>query len=157
LHALCTVSHCAPVQCQLRHCDNPPWCPHGLLVCAPHDLPRLSPPAQVYVVYFKTNKKFIHEYPNLREYVRDVYQVRGRQHQLGTYGWGAGGSTCTTAAPQWNDPTMTCHNQRTQCGCTQACSVPRAVHCCGCSPGNQAFGGAGCAQHATLWSASMVT
>jgi hypothetical protein len=28
------------------------------------------------VVYFKTNKRFIHEYPNLRDYVRDVYQVR---------------------------------------------------------------------------------
>lgn len=27
----------------------------------------------VYVVYFKTNKKFIREYPRMREYVRDMY------------------------------------------------------------------------------------
>jgi hypothetical protein len=31
----------------------------------------------VYVVYFKTNKRFIREYPNLREYVKDIYQVGG--------------------------------------------------------------------------------
>ena len=29
---------------------------------------------EVYVVYFKTNKKFLHEYPNIRGYCRDVYQ-----------------------------------------------------------------------------------
>lgn len=32
---------------------------------------------QVYVVYFKTNKKFIREYPNLLNYVRDIYQMPG--------------------------------------------------------------------------------
>eukprot|EP00879_Flechtneria_rotunda_P000621 GHRR01000734.1.p1 GENE.GHRR01000734.1~~GHRR01000734.1.p1 ORF type:complete len:399 (+),score=90.37 GHRR01000734.1:149-1345(+) len=32
---------------------------------------------EVYVVYFKTNKQFIHEYPNLREYVKDLYQTPG--------------------------------------------------------------------------------
>ena len=31
----------------------------------------------VYVVYFKTNRGFIHEFPNLRDYVRDVYQTEG--------------------------------------------------------------------------------
>lgn len=37
---------------------------------------------QVYVVYFKTNKKFIHEYPNLREYVRDMYQTPGVKNSV---------------------------------------------------------------------------
>lgn len=32
---------------------------------------------EVYVVYFKTNGHFIHEYPNLRGYVQDVYQAHG--------------------------------------------------------------------------------
>jgi putative glutathione S-transferase len=32
---------------------------------------------EVYVVYFKTNKKFIHEFPNLRGYVQDLYQTPG--------------------------------------------------------------------------------
>ncbi|GMH45297.1 hypothetical protein BSKO_13254 [Bryopsis sp. KO-2023] len=32
---------------------------------------------EVYVVYFKTNKKAIREYPNLREYVKEIYQVPG--------------------------------------------------------------------------------
>ncbi|PSC67156.1 Glutathionyl-hydroquinone reductase [Micractinium conductrix] len=32
---------------------------------------------EVYVVYFKTNKAFIHEYPNLRGYVQDLYQTPG--------------------------------------------------------------------------------
>lgn len=31
---------------------------------------------EVYVVYFKTNKKMIREYPNLRNYVRDVFQYK---------------------------------------------------------------------------------
>lgn len=31
----------------------------------------------VYVVYFKTNNKFIREYPNIREYVKDVYHLPG--------------------------------------------------------------------------------
>lgn len=32
---------------------------------------------EVYVVYFKTNRKFIHEYPNLRNYVRELHQTPG--------------------------------------------------------------------------------
>lgn len=32
---------------------------------------------EVYVVYFKTNKKQIADYPNIRGYCRDVYQVPG--------------------------------------------------------------------------------
>ncbi|GAX81783.1 hypothetical protein CEUSTIGMA_g9211.t1 [Chlamydomonas eustigma] len=31
----------------------------------------------VYVVYFKTNKKFLREYPNLREYVREIFHMPG--------------------------------------------------------------------------------
>ena len=30
---------------------------------------------EVYVVYFKTNTKLIREYANIREYVKDIYQV----------------------------------------------------------------------------------
>lgn len=29
----------------------------------------------VYVVYFKTNKKFIHQYPNMREYVKELHAL----------------------------------------------------------------------------------
>jgi hypothetical protein len=36
---------------------------------------------EVYVVYFKTNKKFIREYPNLREYVKELYQVSSRKRR----------------------------------------------------------------------------
>ncbi|CAM6031309.1 unnamed protein product, partial [Sphagnum compactum] len=32
---------------------------------------------EVYVVYFKCNKKRIMDYPNIRQYVRDIYQVPG--------------------------------------------------------------------------------
>lgn len=32
----------------------------------------------IYVVYFKTNRQFIHEYPRLREYVRELYQTPGK-------------------------------------------------------------------------------
>lgn len=32
---------------------------------------------EVYVVYFKTNRRFIHEYPNLKGYVQEVYQTPG--------------------------------------------------------------------------------
>jgi len=32
---------------------------------------------EVYVVYFKTNRTFIHEFPNLSNYVRDIYQTPG--------------------------------------------------------------------------------
>jgi hypothetical protein len=31
----------------------------------------------VYVVYFKCNKQFIREYPNISNYVREVYQMPG--------------------------------------------------------------------------------
>jgi len=30
---------------------------------------------EVYVVYFKTNKKFLVQYPNIRQYMRDMYSV----------------------------------------------------------------------------------
>lgn len=30
---------------------------------------------EVYVVYFKTNKKCMREYPNISNYVRDIYQT----------------------------------------------------------------------------------
>lgn len=39
-----------------------------------HTLIRFDP---VYVVYFKTNKRFIREYPNLCNYTRDMYQTPG--------------------------------------------------------------------------------
>lgn len=32
---------------------------------------------QVYVVYFKCNKQCIREYPNLREYTKELYQMPG--------------------------------------------------------------------------------
>lgn len=32
---------------------------------------------EVYVVYFKTNKKRIADYPNILNYVRDLYQMPG--------------------------------------------------------------------------------
>lgn len=31
----------------------------------------------VYVVYFKTNQRFIREYPHIREYVKDIHQTHG--------------------------------------------------------------------------------
>jgi glutathionyl-hydroquinone reductase len=31
----------------------------------------------VYLVCFKTNRRFIHQYPNMREYVKDIYQAPG--------------------------------------------------------------------------------
>ena len=37
--------------------------------------------AQVYVVYFKTNRRAIHEYPNLANYVRDLYQTPGGESE----------------------------------------------------------------------------
>ena len=36
----------------------------------------------VYVVYFKTDKRAIREYPALREYVRDVYQTPGIRESI---------------------------------------------------------------------------
>lgn len=38
-------------------------------------LPSVS--VQVYVVYFKTNKKFINQYPNLRGYTADLFHTPG--------------------------------------------------------------------------------
>jgi glutathionyl-hydroquinone reductase len=32
---------------------------------------------QVYVVYFKTNRNFIHEFPNMSNYVKDLYSNPG--------------------------------------------------------------------------------
>ena len=32
---------------------------------------------QVYVVYFKTNRNFIHEFPNMGNYVKDLYSNPG--------------------------------------------------------------------------------
>lgn len=40
---------------------------------------------QVYVVYFKTNKKLIREYPNIREYVKDIYQTPGVAESVNMY------------------------------------------------------------------------
>merc|ERR1712070_260202 len=37
---------------------------------------------EVYVVYFKTNKKVIREYANLSAYVRDVYQTPGMRQSV---------------------------------------------------------------------------
>lgn len=37
---------------------------------------------EVYVVYFKTNKKCVREYPNLFNYVKDVYQLPGVRHSV---------------------------------------------------------------------------
>ena len=37
---------------------------------------------EVYVVYFKTNKKCIREYPNMSNYVRDVYQTEGMKKSV---------------------------------------------------------------------------
>lgn len=31
----------------------------------------------VYVVYFKTNKKFIQQYPHMAEYVKELYSTPG--------------------------------------------------------------------------------
>lgn len=37
---------------------------------------------EVYVVYFKTNAKFIREYPNLKGYVQDLYQTPGMRESI---------------------------------------------------------------------------
>ena len=39
--------------------------------------PTLARFDEVYVVYFKTNKKALREYPNISGYIRDVYQTEG--------------------------------------------------------------------------------
>jgi putative glutathione S-transferase len=43
---------------------------------------------EVYVVYFKTNKKCIREYANISNYVRDVYQTAGMRVSVNMW-WGA--------------------------------------------------------------------
>jgi putative glutathione S-transferase len=43
---------------------------------------------EVYVVYFKTNKKCIREYANISNYVRDVYQTAGMRDSVNMW-WGA--------------------------------------------------------------------
>jgi len=40
---------------------------------------------EVYVVYFKTNKKALREYPNIRNYVRDVHQTPGVKESVNMY------------------------------------------------------------------------
>jgi glutathionyl-hydroquinone reductase len=37
------------------------------------------------VVYFKTNKKFIHEYQNMREYVKELYSMPGIKDSINMY------------------------------------------------------------------------
>ena len=32
---------------------------------------------EIYVVYFKTNRNFIHEFPNMSNYVKELYQTKG--------------------------------------------------------------------------------
>ena len=34
---------------------------------------------QVYAVYFKCNKRLIREYPNLRNYTAEIYQMPGNE------------------------------------------------------------------------------
>ena len=36
-----------------------------------------TPPASTLQVYFKCNKRHIHEYPNISNYTRDIYQIPG--------------------------------------------------------------------------------
>ena len=38
---------------------------------------RASVRIQVYVVYFKTNRNFIHQFPNMSDYVKDLYSNPG--------------------------------------------------------------------------------
>ena len=48
------------------------------LPCGPLASPaRVIVRAQVYVVYFKTNRNFIHEFPNMSNYVKDLYSNPG--------------------------------------------------------------------------------
>ena len=37
---------------------------------------------QVYLVYFKTNKRFINQYPALREYTKELYQMPAIQKSV---------------------------------------------------------------------------
>lgn len=44
----------------------------------------------MYVVYFKTNRNFIHEFPNMSHYVRELYSIPGaatRMHIVALLNW----------------------------------------------------------------------
>lgn len=43
----------------------------------PAAVARLTTASQVYVVYFKTNRQFIHQYPNLAGYTSDLFHTPG--------------------------------------------------------------------------------
>jgi putative glutathione S-transferase len=58
--------------------------------------------AQVYVVYFKTNKRFLHEYAHLPNYVRDVYQTPG-MHPPSRFCGHASGSDPKNPDPKTTD------------------------------------------------------
>lgn len=45
----------------------------------------IGPIVQVYVVYFKTNKKFIHQYPNMKNYVQELYNMEGMKESIDMY------------------------------------------------------------------------
>eukprot|EP00892_Ulva_mutabilis_P007233 jgi/Ulvmu1/4882/UM020_0168.1 len=39
----------------------------------------------VYVVYFKTNRQFIHQYPNMKNYVQELYNMEGIKESINMY------------------------------------------------------------------------
>ena len=39
---------------------------------------KIAPVSQVYAVYFKTNRNLIREMPNVKDYVREIYQLPGK-------------------------------------------------------------------------------
>ena len=43
-----------------------------------------TPPASTLQVYFKCNKRHIHEYPNISNYTRDIYQIPGARREGGS-------------------------------------------------------------------------
>lgn len=55
------------IQYRLRSCPCQPAASYKPSCCA----------RQVYVVYFKTNRNFIHEFPNMSNYVKDLYSNPG--------------------------------------------------------------------------------
>ena len=57
-------------------------------------------PACCMQVYFKCNKKFIHQYPNIREYTKEVYQTPGRPLQINE----ASGSLCSVLGSHLSYP-----------------------------------------------------
>ena len=40
-----------------------------------------TPPASTLQVYFKCNKRHIHEYPNISNYTREIYQIPGARRE----------------------------------------------------------------------------